>query len=215
MLLQEPRVPEHLAALVTLQDDPVLLLPVLEVLSPRFSCEGAALLLAGVTSVHLLMSLQLAGEGESHLAAFISALIRRQLGVLLTHVRLELFVFPELEPAALKLTNILPLLLRVNAADVSGPVTVGGESVGAAVHGALKRLHTAVTEPMPCQVKWAAEGLSAAIVFTFVRLHPRVFTQMSVQFPLFVISRRALGKRADVTFVRLRFSFHFHFFDDS
>lgn len=88
MLLQEPGVPEHLGALVALQDEPVLLVPVLQVLCPGLSCEAAALLVAGVPSVHLLVSLQLAGEGESHLAAFISALVSGQLGVLITHVGL-------------------------------------------------------------------------------------------------------------------------------
>lgn len=122
MLLQEPGVPEHLAALVTTQAGTVLLLPVLHILGPGLSSEGAALLLAGVTSVHLLMSLQFAGEGEPHLASFISALVRRQLGVLLTHVGLQLLVLLELEPAAVKRAHILPVLLAVDAADVSGPV---------------------------------------------------------------------------------------------
>lgn len=92
---------------------------------------------------------------------------------------------------------------------MSHPVGVGGEGVGAAVHGAAERLQPAVGELMPGQVIGAAEGLSAAVVRTSVRLHSRVFAQVSVQFPLFVISRRAAGKRTDVTFVRLRFHFHF------
>lgn len=209
MLLQEPRVPEHLVALVTLQEDPVLFLPVLQVLSPGLSREDAALLLAGVTSVHLLVALQPAGEGEPHLAAFEGALIGRQLGVLLAHVGLELLVLPELQPAALHFADVLLLLLAVNAADVSGPVRVGGEGLRAAVHRAAEGLRAAVTELVPRQVIGAAEGLGAAIVLARVRLHPRVFAQVSVQFPLFVINSRAGGKRADVTFVRNRFSFHF------
>ncbi len=209
MLLQEPGVPEHLAALVALQDEPVLLLPVLQVLCPGLSCEAAALLLAGVPSVHLLVSLQLAGEGESHLAAFISALVRGQLGVLITHVGLKLLVLPELEPAALIFAHILLLLLGVNAADVSGPVCVGGEGLRAAILGAAKRLHAAVTELMSRQVVGTTERLTAAAELTRVRLHSRVFTQVSVQLPLLVISRRAVGKRADETFLRLRFSLHF------
>lgn len=209
MLLQEPGVPEHLATLLAPQVASVLLLPVLHILSPGLSSEGAALLLAGITSVHLLMSLQFAGEGEPHLAAFISALVRGKLGVLLTHVGLELLVLLELKPTAVNFTHVLPLLLGVDAADMSGPVCVGGEGLSAAVHGAVKRLLPAVSELMSCQVIEAAEGLPAAVVLTCVRLHSRVFTQVSVQFPLFVIRRRAAGKRADVTFVRLRFNFHF------
>lgn len=102
VLLQEPGVPEHLAALVTLEHAPVLLLPVLQVLGPRLGREAAAPLLAGVASVHLLVPLQLAGEGEAHLAAFVRAPVRRQLRVLLAHVRLELLVLLELEPAAVE-----------------------------------------------------------------------------------------------------------------
>lgn len=209
MLLQEPRVPEHLAALIAAEDEPVLLLPVLQVLSPGLSCEGAGLLFAGVPSVHLLMSLQLAWEGELHLAAFISALVRGQLGVLITHVGFKLLVLLKFEPTTLKSTSILLLLLSVNAAYVSGPVRVGGEGLRASVHGAVKGLHAAVSELMSCQVIRATERLPAAVVLTGVRLHSRVFTQMSVELPLFVISRRAVGKRADVTFVWLLFSFHF------
>lgn len=76
MLLQEPGVLELLVALLTLQCGPVLLLPVLQILRPRLPCEAAALLLAGVTLMHLLMSLQLTGHSEPHLTAFMSALIR-------------------------------------------------------------------------------------------------------------------------------------------
>lgn len=208
MLLQEPRVPEHLAALITAEDLTVLLLPVLQVLSPGLPCEGAGLLFAGVPSVHLLVSLQLARAGESHLAAFISALVRGQLGVLLTHVGFKLLVLLKFEPTTLKFTHVL-LLLSVNAAYVSGPVRVGGEGLRASVHGTVKRLHAAVSELMSCQVIRATERLPAAVVLTCVRLHSRVFTQMSVELPLLVISRRAVGERADVTFVWLLFSFHF------
>lgn len=97
----------------------------------------------------------------------------------------------------------------MNAADVSGPVCVGGEGLRAAILGAAKRLHAAVTELMSRQVVGAAERLTAAIVLTCVWLHSRVFTQVSVQLPLLVISRRAAGKRADETFLRRHFSFHF------
>ena len=207
MLLQEPGVPEHLAALVTLQDEPVLLLPVLQILGPGLPSEAAALLLAGVSSVHLLMTLQFAGEGESHLAPVIGALVGGQLGVLLTHVGLELLVLPELQAAALVFARVLLLLLGVDAADMSDPVRVGGEGLPAAVHGALEGLHAAVAEVVSSQVVAAAERLPAAIAVTCVRLQPGVFTQVRVQFPLFVISRRAVRKRADVTFVRLRFHF--------
>lgn len=201
MLPQKPRVPEHFAALVTLHGDSVLLLSVLQVLSPGLPCESAALLFAGVPSVHLLVTLQFTGEAKSHLAALISALIRGQLSVLLAHVGLQLFVLLELEPTALKSANIFPLLLAVHAADVSGPVCVGGEGLRAAIYGASERLLSAVAELVPRQVGLTAESLRAAIAPTRIRLHSRVFTQVSVQFPLFVISSRAPEKRADVTFV--------------
>lgn len=149
MLLQKPGVPEHSATLLTLQGDSMLLLPVLHVLSPGLPCEITALLFAGVPSMHLLVTLQFAGEAESHLAAFISALIRGQLSVLLTHVRFEQFVLLELEAAALKLADVFPRLQAVDAADVSGPVCVGGEGLRAAVHGAPERLLSAVTELVP------------------------------------------------------------------
>lgn len=57
VLLQRPGVPEHLAALVAAHTGAVLLLPVFQELGPGVSSEGAALLLAGVASVHFLMSL--------------------------------------------------------------------------------------------------------------------------------------------------------------
>lgn len=209
MLLQEPGVPEHLAALVAPQGEPVLLLPVLQVLRPGLSREAAALLLAGVPPVHLLVPLQLAGEGEPHLASLVGALVRRQLGVLLAHVGLELLVLPELQPAALELANVLPLLPRVYAAHVPGPVRVGGEGLPAAVRGAQKRPDAAVAEVVPRQVVGAAEGLAAAVAAARVRLHSRVFTQVSVQLPLLVVGRRAAGDRADETLLRLRFTLHF------
>lgn len=122
MLLQEPRVPKLLAALVAPDSVPVLFLPVFLVLSPGLSCEATAFLIAGITSVHLLVSFQLTGEGESHFTSFISALVMWQLRVLLTHVGLQLLVFLELQPTALKFTNVLLVLLDVRPADVSGPV---------------------------------------------------------------------------------------------
>lgn len=206
VLLQEPHVFEDLAALVTPQADPVLLLPVLQELSPGLPCEAAALLFAGVSSVHLFMPLQPAGEGEPHLAAFIRALVGGQLRVLLTHVGFQLLVLLELHPAAVLLTHVHPSLLAVDAAHVSGQVAVGGEGLRAAVRGAAERLHPAVGERVSAQVVRAAEGLPAAVLLALVRLHPRVFTQVGVQLPLLVISRLAAGKRADVPFVRLHFN---------
>lgn len=187
----------------------MLLLPVLQVLGPGLSGEGAGLLFTGVPSVHLLVSLQLAREREAHLAAFISALVRGQLGVLFTHVGFKLLVLLKFESTTLKCTYILPLLLGVNAAYVSGPVRVGSKGLRASVHGAVKGLRAAVGELMSGQVILATEGFPAAVALTRERLHSRVFTQMSVEFPLFVVSRRAVRERADVTFVLLLFSFHF------
>lgn len=88
MLLQEPRVPKLLAALVAPYSAPVLFLPVLLVLSPGFSGEVTAFAIAGIPSVHLLMSLQLAGEGEPHLTSFMSAPVLWQLRMLLAHMGL-------------------------------------------------------------------------------------------------------------------------------
>lgn len=164
MLLQEPGVPEHLGAAITPEEEPVLLLPVPQVVCPGLPCEAAGLLLAGISSVHLLVSLQLTWEGESHVAAFISALVRWQLSVLLTHVGLQLLVLLELEPAALKLTDVFLVFLSVDAAEVPGPVGVGGEGLRAALCTALEGLHAAVGELVPGQVIGAAEGLTAAVV---------------------------------------------------
>lgn len=189
MLLQKPRIPKFLAAMFTLQNGPVLLLPVFQIICPGLSCEAAALLFTGVSSVHLLVSPQFVGESESHLASFKSTLVRGQLGMLFTHVGFKLLVLLKLKIAALKFAYILLLLLAMNAADVSGPVRVGGEGLVAAIHGAEKRLHAGVTEIMPRQVIGTTEGLSAAVAGTRVRPRSRVFAQVSVQFPLFVISR--------------------------
>lgn len=159
--------------------------------------------------MHLLVPLQVTGEGKSHLAAFKGALVGRQLSVLLTHVRLQLFVFPEVQAAAVVSADVLLVVLAVNAARVSVPVGVGGEGLRAAIYGAEKRLRPGVTELMPRQVIRGAEGLAAALALTGVRLHSGVFAQVCVQLPLFVISGRAVGKRADVPFVRLSSDFHY------
>lgn len=186
----------------------MLLLPVVQVVGPGLPSEDASLLQTRVTSVHLLVSLQFAGEGEPHVTAFVGAAVRRQLGVLLTHVGFKLLVLLELLSAAVEPTRVLLLVGAVDAADMPGPVGVGGESFPASVHGAAERLHAAVAEVVPRQVILAAEGLPAAIALTCKRFYSRVFTQMSVQFPLFVISRRTSSKRAEITRVRPHVSFH-------
>lgn len=185
------------------------LLPVIQVVGPGPPGEAAALLRARVTSVDLLVPLQFAREGEPHVTPFVGALVRRQLGVLLTHVRSELLVLLELKSTAVEPAHVgLSVRRTVHAADVPGPVGVGGELFPAAVHGAAKRLHAAVAEVVSGQVIPATEGLSTTVAVTRVRFNSRVFTQMSVQFPLFVISRRTTSKRADITFGYLRISFH-------
>lgn len=196
VLVQEPGVPELLAALITPDNTPVVLLPVLQELRPGPPREGATFLLARVPPVHLLVSLQLAGEGESHLAAFKGALVRRLLSVLLTHVRVQLFVLPEFKSAAVVLADVLLAVLAMNAAGVSLQVGVGGEGLRAAFYGAEKRLRPGVTELVPRQVVLGAEGLTAALALTGEGLHSGVFAQVSVQLPLFVINGRAVGKRA-------------------
>lgn len=186
----------------------MLLLPVVQVVGPGLPSEAASLLHAGVTSVDLLVSLQFAGKGEPHFTAFVGAAVGGQLGVLLTHVGFKLLVLLELLSAAVEPARVLLLVRAVYAADMSGPVGVGGEGFLAAVHGAAERLHAAVAQVVPRQVILAAEGLSAAVALTCKRLYSRVFTQMSVQFPLFVISRRTSSKRAEITLVRPHISFH-------
>lgn len=189
MLVQKPRVPKFLAAMFTLQNGSMLLLPVFQIICPSLSREAAALFFTGVSSVHLLVLFQLVGESESHLASFISALVRGQLGMLFTHVGFKLLVLLKLEVAALKFAYILLLLLAMDTANVSGPVRVGGEGLVAALHGAHKRLHAVVTELMSRQVIGTTERFPAAVAGTRVRPHSCVFAQVSVQFPLFVISR--------------------------
>lgn len=186
----------------------MLLLAVIQEVGPGLPGEAAALLRARVTSVDLLMPLQFARKGEPHFTTVVGALVRRQLGVLLTHVGFELFVLLELESTAVEPAHVLLPVRTVYAADVPGPIGVGCEGFLAAVHGAAKRLHATVAEVMPGQVILATEGLSTAVAVTCIRFNSRVFTQMSVQFPLFVISRCTSGKRADITLVYLRISFH-------
>lgn len=157
VLMQEPGVLECLVALVTAHSGLVLLLPVLQEVCPGFRGEAAAFLLTRVTTVHLLVSLQLAGEGEAHLATLVSAPITRQLCVLLALVRLQLFVFPELQATAFKLTHVHFWSLHVDAAYVPAPVGVGGEGLGAAVLAAHKRLMSAVSESMSRQMRLVAE----------------------------------------------------------
>lgn len=128
--------------------------------------------------------------------------------MLLTHVGLQQLLLLELQPTAFILALVLLVLLSVDSRHVSGSVCVGGEGLLAAVLGALKGLHPGVCELMSGQMVGAAEGLAAAVLPTCVRLHSGVFTQMRVQFPLLVVSRRAAGNRADVAFLRLRFSRH-------
>lgn len=193
----------------------MLLLPVIQVVGPGLPGEAAALLRARVASVDLLVPLQFARKGEAHFTPFVGALVGRQLGVLLTHVGFQLLVLLELESTAVEPAQVLLPVRTVHAADVPGQIGVGGESVLAAVHGAAKRLHATVAEVMPSQVILAAEGLSTSVAVTRVRLDSRVFAQMRVQFPLFVISRRTSRKRADITFLYLRTRLHYRGINNS
>lgn len=193
---------------------PVLLFPVLQVLGPGLAGVGTALFRARVPPVDLLVSLQLAGEGEPPLTAVVGALVRWQLGVLLAHVGLQLIVLLKLESAAIEPTQVRFPVRAVNAADVSGPVRIGRECLLAVLHGAVKRLHAAVAEVMSVQVRLTTEGLPATVATTWIRFYPRVFTQVSVQLPLFVISRQAAHKRADIRFSWLRISFHIRGIDN-
>lgn len=203
----KPKSVQQQAAIGT-QDSPVLLLPVVQVVGPGLPGEAASLLRARVPSVDLLVSLQLARKGEPHFAAFVGAPVRRQLGVLFTHVGFKLLVLLELESAAVEPAHVLLPVRTVYAADVPVPIRVRGEGLLAAVYGAAKRLHATVTEVMPGQVRLATEGLSATVAVTCKRFYSRVFTQMRVQLPLLVISCLASSERADITFEYLRISFH-------
>lgn len=197
------------------QNNPVLLLPVLQQVRPGLPCERTALLRAGVTSVDLLVPLQLTGGGESHLAAIVGALVGRQLRMLLTHMGPQLLVLLELLAAALERACVFLLLASVRAAEVSAPVGARGESLRAALHGAAEGLLPAVDELVPGQVVRRAEGLPAALVLTRVWPKSRVFTQVGVQLPLPVVSSRAVGKRAEEAPVRLCFGFHFQVIEDA
>lgn len=154
------------------------------------------------------MPLQFARKGEPHLTAFVGALVQRQLGVLITHVGFKLLVLLELESTAVELAGVLLPVRTVHAADVPGPIGVGGEGFLAAVHGAAKRLQATVAEVMPGQMILSTKGLSTTVAVTCIGFNSRVSTQMSVQFPLFVISRRTSSKRADIMFGYLRIRFH-------
>lgn len=190
------------------QDSPVLLLPVIQIVGPGLPSEAAFLLRARVTSVDLLMPLQLARKGEPHFTTVVRAPVRRQLGVLFAYVGFKLFVLLELESAAVPPARVLLPVRTVHAADVPVSIGVRGEGVLAAVHRASKRLHATVTQVMPAQVVLATEGLPATVAVTCKRFHSRVLAQMSVQLPLFVISRLASNKRADITFLYFRASCH-------
>lgn len=163
----------------------------------------------------LLVPLQLTGGGESHLAAIVGALVGWQLRMLLAHVGLQLLVLLELLAAALERADVFLLLESVRAADVSAPVGARGESLRAALHGAAEGLLPAVDELVPGQVERRAEGLSAALVLTRVWPKSRVFTQVGVQFPLSVVSSRAVRKRAEEALVRFCFGFHFQVTEDA
>lgn len=197
----------HLIFIQT-QDSPVLLFPVVQVVGPGLPSEAASFLRARVTSVDLLMPLQFARKGEPHFTTVVRAPVRRQLGVPFANVGFQLFVLLELESAAVPPTRVLLPVRTVYAADVPGSIGVSGEGVLAAVYRASKRLHATVTEVMPGQVILATEGLPATVAVTCKRFYSRVFTQMSVQFPLFVIGRLTSNKRADITFLHFRASFH-------
>lgn len=148
--------------------------PVGQVIRPRLPGEGAARLGAGVAAVHLLVALEFTGEAEPHGAALGRAPVLGQVRVLLAHVGLQQLVLPELQAAALVRTEVSAR--AVAAADVALPVGVGGESLGAALHGAGERFVSVVDQLMTRQMVRAAERLPAALVSTRVRLHSGVFT---------------------------------------
>lgn len=161
VLPQEPRVPEDFVAAVAAHLEPVPLLAVLQVpllavlqvLRPGLGDELAVRLLARVASVHLLVPLQAAGEGEAPGAAWLRALVGRQGVVLLAHVRAQLFVFTEHQMTAVHLARVAPRLVRVMRASlVPDAVGVSGERFVAAVHGALEGPVAAVVQLVPGQV---------------------------------------------------------------
>lgn len=115
----------------------------------------------------------MAGLTEPHGAALESAVELWNVGMLLTHVGFEQLVLPELQAAVLESADVFAR--GAVAVDVALPVRVGGESLGAALHGAGKRFLSTVDQLMTRQMKRAAERLSAALVPTRVRLHSGVF----------------------------------------
>lgn len=210
VLLQEPRVSEDFVATVAAHLEPVSLLPVLQVLRPGLGDEVAVRLIARVASVHLLVALQAAGEGEAPGAAWLRALVGWQGVVLLAHVRSQLLVFAKFQPTAFHLARVAtPLVRAVHAALVPDAVGVGGERLAAAVHGAPEGPVATVTELVPRQV--IGGGKRPAAVRALARERPRaagVRGQVRVQLPLFDESRRTARKCAEVAFVCFWFGFH-------
>lgn len=193
----------------------MLLLSVPQILRPGLPCERAALLFTGIASMDFLVPFYFTREAESHVTAFERALVRRDFGVLFTHVGPQLLVLLELESAAFVGADVFPGLLAVEAAHVSETVGVGLERLRTTVDGAGERLVSAVDQLVSRQMIRAAEGLTAVLVSTRVRLHSRVFTKVGVQLPLFVVGGGAALERAEVAFVLLRFTLHFSIIDSS
>lgn len=94
--------------------------------------------------------------------------------MLFTQVELEQLVLPEFEAAVFVSADVFVRFVALD--NVALPVGVGGESVGASLHGAGERFVSAVDQLMTRQMVRAAERLSAALVSTRVRLHSGVFT---------------------------------------
>ena len=208
VLVHFPRVTEHLVAQVTRVNPPVRLPSVLQKLRPGLPCEHARLFPTGVPVVYLFMASLFTGAGEAHLTAFEGALVGRQQSVLLAHVQLQLLVLFENLPATRHVAAVFLLIRGVFALKVSQHVGVGGERVRTAVGGAWERLRPAVGQLVPREVVGAGERLTTAAVLTREGFDSRVFAEVGIEFPLFVVPRVAVGIRTNVSSLWYSLSFH-------
>lgn len=174
MLLQVPAVRESLGAVTAAELGPMPLSPVGQILGPRLPTEVAALLGAGISSVHFLMAFELTGHAEAHVAAAVRTPVLRGVGVELAHVGLQQLLLLELLAAALVATDVGTR--PVVAADVALAVGIGGESLCAVVLGARERSLSAVSQRVTRQVVRARERLPAVLMRARVRLDSGVFT---------------------------------------
>ena len=119
--------------------------------------------------------------------------------MLLAHVQIQLLVLLENQPATRHFAAVFLLIRGVLALKVSQHVGVGGECVCTAGGGARKRLHPAVGQLVSGEVVRARERLTTAALLTGEGFDSRVFAEMGIEFPLFVVPCVAVGIRTNVS----------------